>query len=106
MMWMFYPKSTAKYIRKKGKKNLWVNFVLGGENYIVVLPVKRGVRAIQKISCDGKDETCKMMEFLGPNNDFFGQKLCPSDFGYENIEIEMLVPEKTLLFSCNEIILL
>lgn len=80
---------------------------MGSEKYIAVLKQKPGIRVIDKVICDGNDETLGMTKFLGPNHDFFGQNLCPRDLGYEKIEFALLFPErKDLSFHGSEVMVL
>ncbi|ALX27503.1 putative secreted protein [Golden Marseillevirus] len=92
--YLFQQKTTAQMTRKHIKVPFW----LSGNKYNVLIkrPRKKFIM-FSTILCDGKDRTQKIQKYLGPDNNFFGQKISPSDFGFQNIEFHIVLPEEKLL---------
>jgi len=86
------------------KNTYEVQYILHDKIYKIRTHVKRGPsKIIQILDHLDDDVTEDVRSYLGPNEDFHGQFICPHDIGYENLYI-FLRNGDTLSFKENDVI--
>ena len=76
-------------VEKKGKNKYILNYTIGKNEYKILLKKKL---IPSSISCvwdrNGKDVTYEVKQFMGPNEDFYGANVTPTDMGFEYLLFE------------------
>lgn len=68
------------------KNTYEIQYILHDKIYRVRTKVKRGPsKIIQILDHLDNDITDEVRSYLGPNEDFHGQSVCPQDMGYERV---------------------
>ena len=68
------------------KNTYEIQYVLHDKIYKVRTKVRRGPpRIVQILDHLDNDITDEVQSYLGPNEDFHGQCICPQDMGYERV---------------------
>lgn len=68
------------------KNTYEIQYVLHDKLYKIRTKVKRGPsKIVQILDHLDNDITEEVRSYLGPNEDFHGQRICPEDIGYERV---------------------
>lgn len=68
------------------KNTYEIQYILHDKIYKIRMKVKRGPsKIIQILDHLDNDITDDVRSYLGPNEDFHGQSVCPQDMGYERV---------------------
>jgi hypothetical protein len=70
------------------KNNYEIQYVLHDKIYKFRTKVKRGPsRLFMILDHEANDVTDEVRSYMGPNEDFHGQSVCPRDMGYEKLHV-------------------
>ena len=91
-----FPKVCYYYCKEKFLKSIWgpkidktkllLTYYYNGKWYNFIYKIKGGVKEDVDFSINGKDVNDEIKKYWGVNRDFHGQKLCPGDFGFEELD--------------------
>jgi len=88
------------------KNTYEIQYVLHDKIYKIRTNVRRGPSKIIYILDDlDRDITDEVRSYMGPNEDFHGNKMCPRDIGYELIYV-VLRNDQQIMFKKDEPIVL
>lgn len=68
------------------KNHYEIQYILHDRVYRIHTQVRRGPSSIVRVlDHQDKDITEEIRSYMGPNEDFHGQSICPQDMGYEYV---------------------
>lgn len=75
-----------------------------GKKYMIPILIKKGLKPciLKVFDHNQNDITIKIIEFAGPNVDFYNMDITPNKLGYTNLCIT--TEDETLIFDANDCI--